>query len=771
MGQQTVVLGSQPDLVPPSVAITQPHSGAAVVADRPFTVTVQGDDNVGVASYELQVDGVSQGSSTEGTFLLQLPLNETGASRTLVAIATDRAGNASTSEPVYLQVLADAPPVLSLASLGSVLENVTQAELQSGFVRLLQNTPATLVFRFSDDVGVASLSAKFDGQPLTVSGPGLPVASGQGSVTFTPPISADGTPHSLELDAVDSDGHAVSAQLIVAGRSPEAPTLALVLPKNNASIASGSIQLVLQAVAGDDTGVASVDFFLNGQSVAHLPQGISIPTIDGTVDPVTFLPVAQDADVMAAVAALSAPYNDASRLRQFRATVLLPPGFVSSGTIDVRAVATDLEGNPTTLTRSLAVVPDTTKPVASILSPSTNFPGKERTPLRVQVAAFDNVFVEQVQVLAGPSPGALAVVSTQGGFAPQNAVMKSDFNIYAPPISIDVILPGVDELGGGSSQPYLIAARAIDISGNLGDLAILPITVNRDVPPSASILTPVDGSSAVEGTSVPVVIDAEDDVAIYSVALQVNGQPFFPVLYAPPFQFLVPVLTGESALNIVAVATDSAGHSTTTNLVHVGVVEDQPPTIAIAQPLNSQTLTEGRALAVVLAANDDVGITTLGLTVEGGLNGTVHLAGPATSNTFTIPVPYGSAGRTLTIRAQATDTLGHVAQAAAVQVLIAADTTPPTLSFLRPANQSEVVEGQVVQIEAVADDNVQVTQVSMKVNGSLIGIAPAGPYRFNYTVPRGDCRQPPHADGRGGRQLQPAHHRERALDGGAGPPA
>ena len=139
-------------------------------------------------------------------------------------------------------------------------------------------------------------------------------------------------------------------------------------------------------------------------------------------------------------------------------------------------------------------------------------------------------------------------------------------------MGIDVVMPSLASLGAtplDDTEPYFIGVQAQDIAGHLSALVVQQITIRKDRRPTAVILSPVDGSSAVEGTQVPVVINAEDDVGIFSVSLTVNGQPFFPILYGPPYQFLVPVTVGMVGLDIQATAMDTAGNPVSSQQVHV----------------------------------------------------------------------------------------------------------------------------------------------------------------------------------------------------------
>jgi hypothetical protein len=142
----------------------------------------------------------------------------------------------------------------------------------------------------------------------------------------------------------------------------------------------------------------------------------------------------------------------------------------------------------------------------------------------------------------------------------------------------------------------------------------------------AFVVRPSDGTPVVESSNVIVEVAAQDDVAVTSVELYVDGTVSPLVLYTPPYYFQVPVPSGATQLAVQAAAVDSFGHRIYTQNVILPVVADRPPTVAIAQPRHGETLTEGRDFALIIAAQDDVGIASVIATVEGGLGGTLNFA-------------------------------------------------------------------------------------------------------------------------------------------------
>jgi hypothetical protein len=503
---------SRADLTPPSASISAVQQ---VVTGQPYQVSMSAADNVGVDRLELLVDGVvvaeRTGFSLTGwaTQLTAPPVS--GTPLTLTVRATDRAGNVTTSNPSFVTVGSDQGPSIQFINLSSAVESISAVELQSGIVRLLQGQPATLNFNAQDDVRLTRAEVLFNGVTIrteTLNGPSVTLPA-----VFTPPAGADDSPSVLSVRVEDSSGGSASRQLLIQGRRPVAPALALVLPKQ--SITAGSIQLVVRALAGDDTGIAFVDVFLNNQPALQFSagQGRAIPamTADGGV-------IAADPDDRSALLAMPEPFSDPMRSSAFQSTLQLPPGLLQPGTrgsVELRVVATDREGSQAIITRTLQVLPDEADPVVAIQTPTTGQPVTEGTLLRVQALASDNVFVDRVEVLAGPTTQSLQLVHTASGFPPVNALAGSDLSVYAPVVAVDVAMPTLASLGVTGSSPFIIASRARDSAGRWSQLMTKQIAIIADIPPTVSIASPLEGSNVVLGQFVDVNVLAQDnDVAV-----------------------------------------------------------------------------------------------------------------------------------------------------------------------------------------------------------------------------------------------------------------
>jgi hypothetical protein len=177
---------------------------------------------------------------------------------------------------------------------------------------------------------------------------------------------------------------------------------------------------------------------------------------------------------------------------------------------------------------------------------------------------------------------------------------------YAPTLSPRSILnfpPGEagfrDDDGSGiaadATYVYLTAgSRAASTeNGVTGDTRLYigqyrALQDSSGVAPLTSIVDPVAGSTFVETTSIPVQVNASDDVAVVSVNFLVNGQVVFTATSAP-YRFNVPVPVGISTLTLGATAMDFGGNIGAAADIVVNVIPD-PHTTAqgtIVDPLNN----------------------------------------------------------------------------------------------------------------------------------------------------------------------------------------
>lgn len=152
------------------------------------------------------------------------------------------------------------------------------------------------------------------------------------------------------------------------------------------------------------------------------------------------------------------------------------------------------------------------------------------------------------------------------------------------------------------------------------------------------------------------------------------------------------------------------------------------PQVTITSP-GSGTVVTG-TVGVNVSATDNVGITSVVLTADGNVVGTISVAPFSFSwNTS------GLSSGTHTLTATATDAAGNT-KTHSIQVgyntTSGADITPPLVSITSPVNGSSVTS--TISVAVSASDNVGVTAVNFKVDGASVATDNSSPYNFSWNT-------------------------------------
>ena len=165
--------------------------------------------------------------------------------------------------------------------------------------------------------------------------------------------------------------------------------------------------------------------------------------------------------------------------------------------------------------------------------------------------------------------------------------------------------PARDDNGTGIAVDnqfvYLTADRSIQENGITGDSRLyigqyVALEDKAGIPPVVTITSPAAGANVIEGTVIPITVQATDDVQVTSVDFLVNGSVVFTDS-AAPYQFNLTIPTGVTTLTLGATATDIGGNIGTATPVQINVIPD-PLTTVIGrvldkngQPVNGATVT------------------------------------------------------------------------------------------------------------------------------------------------------------------------------------
>lgn len=187
------------------------------------------------------------------------------------------------------------------------------------------------------------------------------------------------------------------------------------------------------------------------------------------------------------------------------------------------------------------VILDDTPPTITIVSPDDGAELIEGTTIPIGVDVIDDTGISRVEL----------VVDDQ--------VVDTDLS---EPFGFEFDTPIT-----GQPQELSVFARAIDRAGNTTDSISQIISLIPDQPPTVQIVTPFDESGFVEGSTIPIQVDVNDDVRIQSVEILIDGN-VVETLFDEPFISELQLPAGRGDHEITACAIDS-GSQTTCHAVDV----------------------------------------------------------------------------------------------------------------------------------------------------------------------------------------------------------
>ncbi len=152
------------------------------------------------------------------------------------------------------------------------------------------------------------------------------------------------------------------------------------------------------------------------------------------------------------------------------------------------------------------------------------------------------------------------------------------------------------------------------------------------------------------------------------------------------------------------------------------------PTVSITSPSNGDDVIEGSNILLTADATDDVHVASVSFLV----NNNFVFTDTSVPYEFSYAVPMGS--NLFTVSAAAIDLAGNIGVSGSVLVNVVPD-SPPSVNIISPLDGDEVIEGSSITITADAIDDVQVSSVSLFVDGGFVSTDTSLPYEFSYTVP------------------------------------
>jgi subtilisin family serine protease len=188
------------------------------------------------------------------------------------------------------------------------------------------------------------------------------------------------------------------------------------------------------------------------------------------------------------------------------------------------------------------------------------------------------------------------------------------------------------------------------------------VSPSTNTPPTVAITSPTEGASAKEPATFTISATASDsDGTVQRVVFYANGQPIGAALTAPYSVTWSNVPAGNYTLT--AVATDNQFGVTTSAPVHIVVLANQPPVVAISSPTEGSTYTSPATVTIsAIASDSDGSVAGVQFFANGVQIGAV--AGPP------YQITWAAAFGTYSLTAIATDNQGATSVSPAVHITV-----------------------------------------------------------------------------------------------------
>jgi beta-glucanase (GH16 family) len=237
-----------PDTQAPTVSLTAPTAGSTVSGSS-VALSANASDNVGVSGVQFKVDGSNVGSQ-DTTSPYSVTWNSTGVangSHTITAVASDAAGNSTTSSSVSVTVSNapdTTPPTVSLTA------PTTGSTVSGASVAVAANA--------ADNVGVAGVQFKLDGSNLQAEDTTSPY-----SINWDSTAASNGT-HTLTAIARDGAGNSTTSAAVSVTLNNVATNLNIGETNILASDDSGNGNMLLaqQTSLGQTATIQSMSFYV-----------------------------------------------------------------------------------------------------------------------------------------------------------------------------------------------------------------------------------------------------------------------------------------------------------------------------------------------------------------------------------------------------------------------------------------------------------------------------------------------------------------------------
>jgi len=581
---------------------------------------------------------------------------------------------------------------------------------------------------------------------------------------WTPPRTVTQTSLSLSFaiwaTAVNTLGQAASSTVIpiTVIQPPPAPSIILVAPKNDSGFVTPASPVLYATASPGSTNPPStltmVEFFDGDTLIGAVSQPNATPSGYALTWP----------SAAVGIHLISARATDSLGYSTFSMPIVVyvvgpdPAPLVGLGSPATGQVFGPLSTIPLSATASSAlgtiqrvefVAAD--RVVATLYSPpyATNWVNPPPGNFAVTATAHDDIGVAAtspaayIQVLPAPrlpvvvvtapasgssSPSGQALALAASAIAPDGAIGRVDFYAGANLLGSATSAPYQHSWPNPASGPQSVSAKVVDLEGNVGTSATVPITIVNNAPPTVELTSPTSGAQFTAPATIALAAIASDsDGSVAKVEFFAGATKVGTATAAPFTSSWNNVAAGSYTLT--AVATDNVG-ATGTSAAAVVSVSAPVPTATLSAPQNGATFAVGESIPVTAQASALArSVARVEFYSDGALISATTVSGAPTAITINLSWNSASVGpHVLYAKVITTD------QASATSASVNVTVTDLGVSITEPSSgQTYTAPAEVHIAASTSSSESQITRVEFYGDEILLGTATTVPYALNWS--------------------------------------
>jgi 6-phosphogluconolactonase (cycloisomerase 2 family) len=637
----------------PTVTITAPVAGATVSGNNvALSATAVAATGLTIANVQFKVDNVNQGApvtvSPYSTVLDSTTLSN--STHTVLAVATDSAGNMTTSAPASF----------------TVNNSTTSIAITSPAAGATVSGPVPITATVTPGPGITIAKVQFQVDNVNQ---GAAVTSSPYTITLDTTALTNGT-HTLLAIATDSNNKTVSSVPIgitVGNAVPPPAGTALIssfisgTPRNNSTGGFG-MRFTVGAAALNVSALGRI--YIAGNTGSHV---------------VKLVRVSDGLDVPGGAVTITLPSGAPGQFAyaQLASPVTLDPG-KSYYLISQETNGGDQFYDLGSVTPTNAVTVNS----GVVNSPGIGF-------LNVGPPNDSFVPVNFIYTSAGIPPTVAITAPLDGSTISGNNVAVTATATADAGLTISSVQFQVDNVNQGapvtsspygivldatklSAGPHTLTAIATDSANKTATSATVTVTVNNN--PTVTVTAPLAGAT-VAGKTVTLSANAvaATGFTITSVQFKVDNVNQGVPVAASPYSIVLDSTTLSNASHtVVAVATDSANHTTTSTPVSFNV-DNSTTTVSITTPSAGATVSGSVPVSATASAGPGLTITKVQFQVDNVNQGAAVTTSPYSIVLDTTQLSNGPH----TLLALATDSANKTVSSAPVSITVNNAAAPP----------------------------------------------------------------------------------------------